>query len=107
MKPDIMVIKQEYIMAKSIDEKHLKEERENLVTKLTETQKQLELLKNNVQIYVGAIQMTDKLLLNFKEEESTNSVKESSIPKPKKSLEEHAKDMVSDIGDDDLGKVKP
>jgi seryl-tRNA synthetase len=94
-------------MAKSIDEKHLKEERENLVTKLTETQKQLELLKNNVQIYVGAIQMTDKLLLNFKEEESTNSVKESSIPKPKKSLEEHAKDMVSDIGDDDLGKVKP
>ena len=40
-----MVIKQEYIMAKSIDEKYLKTEREDLVTKLTETQKQLELLK--------------------------------------------------------------
>tara|TARA_B100000745_G_C20116285_1_gene382148 strand:- start:125 stop:406 length:282 start_codon:yes stop_codon:yes gene_type:complete len=93
-------------MAKSIDEKQLKEERENLVTKLTETQKQLELLKNNVQIYVGAIQMTDKLLLNFKEEEKKSET-ETNTPKPKKSLEEHAKDMVSDIGDDDLGKVKP
>jgi C1A family cysteine protease len=93
-------------MAKSIDEKHLKEERENLVTKLTETQKQLELLKNNVQIYVGAIQMTDKLLLNFKEEEKKSET-ETNTPEPKKSLEEHAKDMVSDIGDDDLGKVKP
>ena len=93
-------------MAKSIDEKHLKAEREDLVTKLTETQKQLELLKNNVQIYVGAIQMTDKLLLNFKEEEKKSET-ETTTPEPKKSLEEHAKDMVSDIGDDDLGKVKP
>ena len=92
-------------MAKSIDEKQLQKEREDLVTKITEANKQLEQLKNNINALMGAIQMTDKLLLNFKE--PTDSVKESSTPKPKKSLEEHAKDMVGKLGSDDLGKVKP
>ena len=51
--------------------------------------------------------MTDKLLSNFIKENEYEPKKETDTPKSKKSLEDAAKDMVSQLGDDDIGKVDP
>ena len=94
-------------MVKSIDEKHLQDEKRDLLNKLNEANKQLEKLKNNIQALSGAVQMTDKLLSNFIKENESEPKKETDTPKSKKSLEDAAKDMVSQLGDDDIGKVDP
>jgi hypothetical protein len=55
--------------------------------------------------------MTDNLITLSKEGNYSKSransegVPETEAAEIQKSLEEHAKDMVSEIGDDDLGKV--
>ena len=60
---------------------------------------------------IGAIQMTDRLIEISKEGNYSKSransegVPEGNATEVQKSLEEHAKDMVSELGDDDLGKV--
>ena len=55
--------------------------------------------------------MTDRLIVLSKEgnysksRANSDGVPEQKAEEVKKSLEEHAKDMVSQIGDDDIGKV--
>ena len=55
--------------------------------------------------------MTDNLMAVYKEGNYSKSRANSENENPEKaaevqkSLEEHAKDMVSELGDDDLGKV--
>tara|TARA_B100000287_G_C20566878_1_gene754906 strand:+ start:787 stop:1065 length:279 start_codon:yes stop_codon:yes gene_type:complete len=92
-------------MAKTINQNDLQSEREDLIKKIKENNTKIELLKNNAQALIGAVTMIDKLLSNMNDEdkvESTNSV----TPESKRSLEEHAKDYVSELGDDNLGKVE-
>ena len=71
----------------------------------------VESAKNQVMSVIGAIQMTDRLIALSKEGNYSKSRANSDNENPEKaaevqkSLEEHAKDMVSELGDDDLGKV--
>ena len=98
-------------MAKTIDEKLLQKERDNLVIDLANARGAVENAKNRVQAIQGAIQMTDRLIAVSKEgnysksRANSDGVPEEKAPEIQKSLEEHAKDMVSELGDDDLGKV--
>ena len=98
-------------MAKTIDEKLLQKERDSLVIDLANARGAVENARNQVQAIQGAIQMTDRLITLSKEGNYSKSransegVPETSAAEVQKSLEEHAKDMVSEIGDDDLGKV--
>jgi len=100
-------------MAKKIDDKLLQKERDELEKSLVQARMNVEQAKNQVQGIVGAIAMTDRLLVLSKEgnyskaRANSENVDPEEAPIVQKSLEEHAKDMVSDIGDDDLGKVKP
>ena len=98
-------------MAKKIDEKLLQKERDSLEQDLIAARVNVERSKNQVQAIQGAIQMTDRLIALSKEGNYSKSRANSEQENPEKaaevqkSLEEHAKDMVSELGDDDLGKV--
>ena len=98
-------------MAKEIDAELLQKQRDSLVQDLTNAKVAVETAKNRVQQILGAIQMTDSLIAVSKEGNYSKSransegVPETSATEVQKSLEEHAKDMVSELGDDDLGKV--
>ena len=98
-------------MAKTIDADLLQKERDELEKKLIQARQNVETSKNQVMSVMGAIQMTDRLIALSKEGNYSKSRANSENENPEKaaevqkSLEEHAKDMVSEIGDDDLGKV--
>ena len=98
-------------MAKTIDADLLQKERDELEKKLIQARQNVETSKNQVMSVIGAIQMTDRLIALSKEGNYSKSRANSEdVPveqaaEVQKSLEEHAKDMVSEIGDDDLGKV--
>ena len=98
-------------MAKTIDADLLQKERDELEKSLMQARQNVESAKNQVMSVMGAIQMTDRLIALSKEGNYSKSRANSENENPdkaaevQKSLEEHAKDMVSEIGDDDLGKV--
>ena len=98
-------------MAKTIDADLLQKERDELEKKLIQAKQTVEAAKNQVMSVIGAIQMTDRLIEISKEGNYSKSransegVPEGNAAEVQKSLEEHAKDMVSELGDDDLGKV--
>ena len=98
-------------MAKTIDADLLQKERDELEKKLIQAKQTVEAAKNQVMSVIGAIQMTDRLIALSKEGNYSKSRANSENENPEKaaevqkSLEEHAKDMVSELGDDDLGKV--
>ena len=98
-------------MAKELNAELLEKERENLVQQLNTTKATVLNASNQVQQIMGAIQMTDSLIAVSKEGNYSKSransegVPEGNAAEVQKSLEEHAKDMESEIGDDDLGKV--
>jgi len=98
-------------MAKTIDADLLQKERDELEKKLIQARQNVETSKNQVMSVIGAIQMTDRLIALSKEGNYSRSRANSEdVPveqaaEVQKSLEEHAKDMVSEIGDDDLGKI--
>ena len=98
-------------MAKTIDADLLQKERDELEKSLIQARQNVETAKNQVISIIGAIQMTDRLITISKEGNYSKSransegVPEEKAAEVQKSLEEHAKDMVSEIGDDDLGKV--
>ena len=98
-------------MAKTIDSDLLQKERDELEKKLVQARQNVETSKNQVMSVIGAIQMTDRLIEISKEGNYSKSransegVPEGNAVEVQKSLEEHAKDMVSELGDDDLGKV--
>ena len=98
-------------MAKTIDADLLQKERDELEKKLIQAKQTVEAAKNQVMSVIGAIQMTDRLIEiskdgNYsKSRANSEGVPEGNAAEVQKSLEEHAKDMVSEIGDDDLGKV--
>ena len=98
-------------MAKTIDADLLQKERDELEKSLIQARQNVESAKNQVMSVIGAIQMTDRLIALSKEGNYSKSRANSENENPdkaaevQKSLEEHAKDMESEIGDDDLGKV--
>lgn len=98
-------------MAKDINEELLLTQRESLVKDLQNAKLNVEKSKNTVQQILGAIQMTDNLIAVSKEGNYSKSRANSENENPEKaaqvqkSLEEHAKDMVSELGDDNLGKI--
>ena len=98
-------------MAKTIDADLLQKERDDLEKSLIQARQNVETAKNQVISIIGAIQMTDRLITISKEGNYSKSransegVPEKKAAEVQKSLEEHAKDMVSELGDDDLGKV--
>ena len=98
-------------MAKTIDVDLLQKERDDLEKSLTQARQNVETAKNQVMSIIGAIQMTDRLIVLSKEgnysrsRANSDGVPEENAAEVQKSLEEHAKDMVSELGDDDLGKV--
>ena len=98
-------------MAKTIDSDLLQKERDELEKKLIQARQNVETSKNQVMSVIGAIQMTDRLIEiskdgNYsKSRANSEGVPEGNAAEVQQSLEEHAKDMVSEIGDDDLGKV--
>ena len=98
-------------MAKTIDADLLQKERDDLEKSLIQARQNVETAKKQVMSVIGAIQMTDRLITISKEGNYSKSRANSEdVPveqaaEVQKSLEEHAKDMVSEIGDDDLGKV--
>ena len=98
-------------MAKTIDVDLLQKERDDLEKSLTQARQNVETAKNQVMSIIGAIQMTDRLIVLSKEgnysrsRANSDGVPEEKAAEVQKSLEEHAKDMVSELGDDELGKV--
>ena len=98
-------------MAKTIDADLLQKERDELEKSLMQARQNVESAQNQVMSVIGAIQMTDRLIALSKEGNYSKSRANSENENPEKaaevqkSLEEHAKDMVSETGDDDLGKV--
>ena len=100
-------------MAKTIDADLLQKERDELEKSLIQARQNVDAAKNQVISIIGAIQMTDRLITISKEGNYSKSransegVPETSAAEVQKSLEEHAKDMVSQLGDDDKGQVKP
>ena len=98
-------------MAKTIDSDLLQKERDELEKKLIQARQNVETSKNQFMSVIGAIQMTDRLIEiskdgNYsKSRANSEGVPEGNAAEVQKSLEEHAKDMVSEIGDDDLGKI--
>ena len=98
-------------MAKTIDADFLQKERDELEKSLIQARQNVETSKNQVMSVIGAIQMTDRLIEiskdgNYsKSRANSEGVPEGNAAEVQKSLEEHAKDMVSEIGDDDLGKI--
>ena len=100
-------------MAKTIDEKLLQKERDNLVIDLANARGAVQNARNQVQAIQGAIQMTDRLIALSKEgnysrsRANSDGVPEEKAAEVQKSLEENAKDYVSQLGDDDRGQVEP
>ena len=98
-------------MAKTIDADLLQKERDELEKSLIQARQNVDAAKNQVISIIGAIQMTDRLIVLSKEgnysrsRANSDGVPEEKAAEVQKSLEEHAKDMVSELGDDDLGKV--
>jgi len=98
-------------MAQTIDTELLQKQRDSLVQELSNARVAVETSKNKVQQILGAISMTDNLMAVYKEGNYSKSransegVPETSAAEVQKSLEEHAKDMVSELGDDNLGKI--
>ena len=98
-------------MAKTIDADLLQKERDELEKSLMQARQNVESAKNQVMSVIGAIQMTDRLIALSKEgnysksRANSDEVPVEQAAEVQKSLEEHAKDMVSEIGDDDLGKI--
>ena len=98
-------------MAKTIDADLLQKERDELEKKLIQARQNVETSKNQVMSVIGAIQMTDRLIEISKEGNYSKSransegVPEGNAAEVQKSIEEHAKDMVAELGDADLGKV--
>jgi len=99
-------------MAKELNAELLEKERETLVQQLNTTKATVLNASNQVQQILGAIQMTDNLITLSKEGNYSKSransegIPETEAAEIQKSLEEEAKDLVSEIGDDDLGKVE-
>ena len=93
-------------MAKTIDSKFLQTERESLEAQLVNANATVEKSKNTVQAIMGAIAMTDRLMTIEKEGNYSKSransegVPETAAAEVQKSLEESAKDVVSELGDD-------
>ena len=100
-------------MAKKIDEKLLQKEGDSLEQDLIAARANVERSINQVQAILGAIQMTDRLIALSKEgnysrsRANSDGVPEEKAAEVQKSLEEHAKDYVSQLGDDDRGQVEP
>ena len=98
-------------MAKTIDADLLQKERDELEKSLIQARQNVDAAKKQVISIIGAIQMTDRLIALSKEgnysrsRANSDGVPEEKAAEVQKSLEEHAKDMVSELGDDDLGKV--
>ena len=98
-------------MAQTIDTELLQKQRDSLIQELSNARVAVETSKNKVQQILGAISMTDNLMAVYKEGNYSKSRANSENENPEKaaevqkSLEEHAKDMVSELGDDNLGKV--
>jgi hypothetical protein len=99
-------------MAKTIDAELLQKQRDSLVQDLTNSKVAVETAKNRVQQILGAIQMTDSLIAVSKEGNYSKSransegVPETSATEVQKSLEESAKDVVSELGDDAIPDTK-
>ena len=99
-------------MAKTIDAELLQKQRDSLVQDLTNSKVAVETAKNRVQQILGAIQMTDSLIAVSKEGNYSKSransegVPETSATEIQKSLEESAKDVVSELGDDAIPDTK-
>ena len=99
-------------MAKTIDAELLQKQRDSLVQDLTNSKVAVETAKNRVQQILGAIQMTDSLIAVSKEGNYSKSransegVPETSATEIQKSLEESAKDVVSELGDDSIPDTK-
>jgi len=99
-------------MAKEIDAELLQKQRDSLVQDLTNSKVAVETAKNRVQQILGAIQMTDSLIAVSKEGNYSKSransegVPETSATEIQKSLEESAKDVVSELGDDAIPDTK-
>ena len=99
-------------MAKTIDADLLQKQRDSLVQDLTNSKVAVETAKNRVQQILGAIQMTDSLIAVSKEGNYSKSransegVPETSATEIQKSLEESAKDVVSELGDDAIPDTK-
>ena len=100
-------------MAKTIDADLLQKERDDLEKSLSQARTNVENSKNQVMSIIGAIQMTDRLIVLSKEGNYSKSRANSEQENPEKaaevqkSLEEHAKDYVSQLGDDNRGQVEP
>ena len=98
-------------MAKEINEELLQKERDELEKSLVQARLNVEKAKNQVQAIIGAITMTDRLIEVSKEgnysksRANSDNIDPEKAPEVQKSLEDAAKDMVSHLGDDDLGKV--
>ena len=98
-------------MAQTIDTELLQKQRDSLIQELSNARVAVETSKNKVQQILGAISMTDNLMAVYKEGNYSKSransegIPETSAAEVQKSLEEHAKDMVSELGDDNLGKI--
>ena len=99
-------------MAKTIDSDLLQKERDELEKKLIQARQNVETSKNQVMSVIGAIQMTDSLIAVSKEGNYSKSransegVPETSATEIQKSLEESAKDVVSELGDDAIPDTK-
>ena len=98
-------------MAKTIDADLLQKERDELEKSLMQARQNVESAKNQVMSIIGAIQMTDRLIAlskagNYsKSRANSEDIPVGDAAEIQKSLEESAKDVVSELGDDDLGKV--
>ena len=99
-------------MAKTIDADVLQKERDGLEQSLSQAQVMVEQSKNKVQAIIGAISMTDRLIAMSKEgnySKSRANSEEVPVEEAKevqKSLEESAKDVVSELGDDSIPDTK-
>ena len=89
-------------MAKTIDADLLQKQRDSLVQDLTNAKVAVETSKNRVQQILGAVSKEGNY---SRSRANSDGVPEEKATEVQKSLEEHAKDMVSELGDDDLGKV--
>ena len=99
-------------MAKTIDADVLQKERDELEKSLSQARQNVELARNQVMSIMGAIQMTDRLIALSKEgnySKSRANSEEVPVEEAKeiqKSLEESAKDVVSELGDDAIPDTK-
>ncbi len=99
-------------MARTIDTDVIQKERDELEKSLSQAQMMVEQSKNKVQAIIGTISMTDRLINMSKEgnySKSRANSEEVPVEEAKevqKSLEESAKDVVSELGDDSIPDEK-